>query len=126
VALKTKVVALVCALLMALVPLSQMACAGGTCHSIEKSSPMPCHAMNSPKSDKAVESTVDHSCCRLLPVLPVSARDQMRPQRLEQGVFSWAWKIRLDHTISEYPRNVFVAQSPPWPPPQCLTSVLLI
>lgn len=124
---KTKVVAAVLALLGALVPLSQMVCARGTCHPKVDSSSIPCHALNIPKSDRAVESTADHSCCRLLPLLPTPPRDRMMVQRFEQKLFpSLSNRPNLER-VSEWSFYVSPAAGPPESQQQqSLSCVLLI
>ena len=123
---KTKIVAGVFAILTALVPLSHMVCARGACHTKEDSSSMPCHAMNIPRSDETVEPTMDHSCCRLLPLLPTPPRDRMMVQRSGQEVLSSFSECPNPEAVSELFLHVSPATGPPGSHRQSLSYVLLI
>ena len=87
---------------------------------------MPCHAMNIPKSDQTVELTIDHSCCRLLALLPTPPRDRMMVQRSEQEVLSSFSKCPDSEGVSEHSLYVSLPSSPPGSQQQSLSSVLLI
>lgn len=123
---KTKIIAIVIAIMATLVPLSQMVCARGACRTKVDSSSMPCHALKIPKSDETVGSTVDRSCCRLWPLLPRPARDRMIVQRSEQELFSSFSKCPNLERVSELSLHVSPATGPPGSQQQSLSRVLLI
>jgi len=121
-----KIVAPIIAIAMTLIPLSHDACGRGTCHLRNDSFSMPCHATNNPESGEALEAAMDHSCCRLLPVSPVSAPAQITVQKFEEKRFSLISKSLSAPTISEHPLDSSCAYSPPGSQRQFLSCVLLI
>ena len=121
----TKIVVPIIAIAMTLIPLSHDACGRGSCHLRNDSFSMPCHAMNNRESGQALEAALDHSCCRLLPVLPVRASGQT-VQRFEQKAISLTSKSLSAPTISEHPLDSFCAYRPPGAQRQSYSCVLLI
>lgn len=123
---KSKIVALVIALLMAFAPASRLTCAHGTCHTHHDSSAMPCHAGHAHNVDELLEAPIDHSCCRILPAVPISARDQMTVPSTEQQGRPAVSEVSGHATLLEHPLEKFIPGSPPRCLTESLSCVLLI
>jgi hypothetical protein len=110
--MEAKIVALIVVIVTALTPVLHMACARGICDSYGHSPSMPCHAMDNPKSDEAFESALDHSCCHLLPVLPVPACNQITVQSSEQRTSSPLLTNLTAQVVSEHSLETSAKSSP--------------
>jgi hypothetical protein len=121
-----KIVALVIALMVAMAPVSGVTCAHGTCHAHDDSSVMPCHGKHAHSMDEVLEAANDHSCCRILPVLPALSREQMTAPSTERRDLTPASELSQGATIVERPFEMFFPDSPPRCPTQSLSCVLLI
>lgn len=122
---KSKIVALVIAILTALTPTLGMTCTHGPCPTKDHSASMPCHAKQVPSGDEVLDVAVDHFCCRILAGLSRGTRDRMTVQRADQNsltpVSEGAWNQVVSH-----PLESFIPSSPPRCPTQSLSCVLLI
>ncbi len=123
---RMKIVALIVSMMTALTPLSHKACAASTCHARDDSSSMPCHAVNHPKSDLALETDVDHSCCRILPALPAPVREHMTAPPFHQKAVLVLRRSPDIHTVSDHALVESCIDSPPLLQRWSLSSVLLI
>lgn len=122
---KSKIVALVIAILTALTPTAGMTCTHGPCTAKDHASSMPCHAKQVPNADGALDGAVDHSCCRILAGLPIGTGDRMSAQRAERNAFTPVSEGSWDQPVS-HPLENFIPSSPPRCPTQSLSRVLLI
>ena len=123
---KGKIVALVIALMIAMAPVSSVTCAHRTCHAHDDSSVMPCHGKHAHSMDEALEAANNHSCCRILPALPASSRDQMTVPSTEHGALTPASGLSQGATIVERPFEMFFPSGPPRCPTRSLSCVFLI
>jgi len=123
---KGKIIALVIALMIAMTPVSSVICAHGTCHAHGDSSVMPCHGKHAHSMAEALEAANDQSCCRILPALPASSRDQMTVPSTEHGALTPASELSQGATIVERPFEMFFPSGPPRCPSRSLSCVFLI
>ena len=122
---KGKIVALIVAITTVLLPFSQMACTGGACH-LHRSSPMPCRVMHAHQSTDALEAAPDHSCCRLLPLVPTPARNRMIVKTTHQAAAVFLSNYRVVQAAPEIRDERPLDNGPPGLERQSVLCVLQI
>jgi hypothetical protein len=122
---KGKIVALIVAIATMLLPFSQMACTRGTCR-LHDSSSMPCHAMHAHQSTDGLEAASDHSCCRLLPLVPTPPRDRMIVKTIQQAAPVFLWNYGGVQAMPEIRDEGPLGDGPPEIERQSLLCVLQI
>ncbi len=121
---KGKIVALIVAVATVLLPFSHMACTRGTCR-LRDSSSIPCHAMHAHQSTD-LEAAPDHSCCSLLPLVPIPPRDRMFVKTIHQAAPMFVWNHRAVQAMPEIRDERPLGNGPPELERQSLLCVLQI